>query len=156
MALFAPFGEPLSSTVSWDMYPVPFPALNILYVVWSKEIIILHHLLWAQPGYLGALSQPGGWQWGQQCCEPHLAPWPVPPWVLLSTRAVQCFSVWHCPQWSQAFAVPRTAARLAALLLPALSHPQNRDSLVLGDASCDFIPLMDDCLAPLLHLALHC
>lgn len=58
-ALSAPFGEPLSSTVSWNVYPVPFAARNILYMVWSVEIIFLQHLLWAQAGYLGALSQAG-------------------------------------------------------------------------------------------------
>lgn len=58
-ALSAPFGKPLSSTVSWDVCPVPFTAHNILCIVWSEEIIILQHLLWAQPGSLGALSQAG-------------------------------------------------------------------------------------------------
>lgn len=58
-ALSTSFGEPLSSTVPWDVYPVPFPARNILCMVWPEEIIILQHLLWAQPAYLGALSQAG-------------------------------------------------------------------------------------------------
>lgn len=58
-ALSAPFGEPLSSTVSWDVYPFPFPAHNILCVVWYEDIIFLQHLLWAQPGSLGAMSQAG-------------------------------------------------------------------------------------------------
>lgn len=39
-ALSAPFGEPLSSTVSQDVYPVPFPTHNILYMVYTLKKLL--------------------------------------------------------------------------------------------------------------------
>lgn len=55
-ALPAPFGEALSFTVPWYLYPVLFSPHNVSYVVWPEKLLFCQHLLWAQLSYLGALS----------------------------------------------------------------------------------------------------
>lgn len=94
-ALSAPFGKPLSSTVSWDMCPIPFTAHNILCIVWSEEIIILQHLLWAQPGSLGALCHRLGMAMGTAVLPAPLDSVARSGPFCSAQGLCSCFSLWH-------------------------------------------------------------